>query len=95
MNSRQNQLYQEIKEAHQMVSGTIQMVFLHEKSFKENVLSGKSCVGWDSDEYSIERCHAANIYRITLRHDNGREKDIYLKSTEVCAWSVSFIKGIK
>ena len=91
MNLKQNLLFQELKDAHQMVKATIEMVFLHEKSFKENVLGGKLCVGWESDEYSIERCHMANCYRITLKHDDGREKDIYIEAKDVYTWSVGLI----
>lgn len=91
MNLKQKLLLQELKDAHQMVKATIEMVSLHEKSFKENVLGGERCVGWGSDEYFVERCHAAEAYRVTLKHDDGREKDIYIESKDVYTWSVSLI----
>lgn len=91
MNFKQNSLLQELKDAHKLVSATIQMVFDHEDKFKEDVLGGKRSVGWESDEYNIERCHAANIYRLTLKHDDGRQKDLYIDSGDVYTWSVEFI----
>ncbi|CAM0048442.1 hypothetical protein VPHK406_0097 [Vibrio phage K406] len=91
MNLKQNLLLAELKDAHQLVSATVRMVFDHEKLFKEDVLGGKRSVGWESEDYSIERCHAANIYRLTLKHDDGREKDIYVASAEVYTWSVGLI----
>ena len=51
----------------------------------------KRNVGWESDEYSIERCHMANCYRITLKHDDGREKDIYIEAADVYTWSVGLV----
>ncbi|CAH9017024.1 conserved hypothetical protein [Vibrio phage 193E37-1] len=91
MNLKQNLLFKELKDAHQLVTATIRMVFDNENLFKEQVLGGKRCVGWNSDEYSIERCHAANIYRVTLKHEDGREKDLYIESSDVYTWSVGLI----
>ncbi|AUR91541.1 hypothetical protein NVP1161O_099 [Vibrio phage 1.161.O._10N.261.48.C5] len=91
MNLKQELLLTELKDAHQLVSATIRMVFDHEKLFKEDVLGGKRNVGWESEGYSIERCHAANIYRLTLKHDDGREKDIYVDSSKIYGWSVGLI----
>ncbi len=91
MNLKQNLLLADVKEAHQLVSATIEMVFDHEDLFKEKVLGGLRCVGWNSGDYSIERCHAAMIYRITLKHDDGREKDLYIPSTDVYSWSIELI----
>ncbi|AGG57867.1 hypothetical protein VPBG_00095 [Vibrio phage helene 12B3] len=91
MNLKQNLLLADLKDAHQLVSATVRMVFDHEKLFKEGVLGGKRSVGWESEDYSIERCHAANIYRLTLKHDDGCEKDIYVNSSEILDWVQDFL----
>ena len=91
MNLKQNLLFNELKDTHQLVSATVQMVFDHEDKFKEDVLGGKRSVGWESDEYNIERCHAANSYRLTLKHEDGRQKDLYVDSGDVYTWAVGLI----
>lgn len=91
MNLKQNLLFQELKDAHQLVSATIQIIFDNEYNFKEDILGGKRSVGWGSDSYTIERCHAANMYRLTLKHDDGRMKDLYVDSRDVYTWAVKFI----
>ncbi len=93
MNLKQEELLVTVKDAHQLISATIQMIDSHEDLFKEEVLGGKRCVGWDSDEYSIERCHASIHYRITLKHSDGREKDLYIPSEGVYSWAVKLVKG--
>lgn len=67
------------------------MVFDNGDKFKEDVLGGKRSVGWDSNEYTIERCHTANVYRLTLKHDDGRMKDLYVDSRDVYSWTVELI----
>ena len=64
----------------------IQVIFQDEERFKEEVLGGKRCVGWDSNTYRIERCHAAMHYRISLIRDDGRKKDIYADAKDVLVW---------
>lgn len=75
----------QVIEAHQLVSGTIQTIFDNELSFKKEVLK-LSSQNWKPEEYSIERCHVAKIFRTTLKHDNGRERELYIDQNEVFDW---------
>lgn len=77
---------QETINAHNIVSYIVQYIFDNEDSFKEDILGGKRAIGWESEDYKIERCHAAKRYRVTLKHDDGREKDIYVESDKVITW---------
>ena len=61
----------------------IGVIFDNECSFKTEVLTLN---GWESTSYTIDRCHAALRYRLTLKHDDGREKDVYIDSNEVYGW---------
>jgi hypothetical protein len=83
---------QELEEMQSMLHRVIYIIFEHEKSFKEEVL-GKH--GWKHDEYSIERCHAANNWRITLKHDDYREKDLYIPSNDVLTWVLDLQDRVK
>lgn len=74
---------QDIIEAHELVSATVRTIFDHELSFKREVLGRH---GWNHEDYVIERCHAARNYRLTLKHDDGREKDLYIPSNDVLSW---------
>lgn len=77
---------QELQSAHNIISQcVIQTLFQHRDSFKKEVL-GKQ--GWCHDEYSIERVHCANAYRITLKHEDFREKDLYIDSYDVYKWLI-------
>lgn len=62
---------------------TIAIIFDYEGDFKYKVLDRH---GWKHDEYKIERCHSALHYRITLRHYDGREKELYINSFDVYSW---------
>lgn len=77
--------YEKLVEARNIQSGIIQIIFnpKYIQSFKEEVLHD---VGWEHDEYDIERCHGAMVYRLTLKHDDGREKDLYIASDTVHSW---------
>lgn len=66
-----------------LVKGVIQCIFQFPNEFKSQLLES---TGWKDDCYSIERCHIANSFRVTLKHDDGREKDIYIPSTKVYSW---------
>lgn len=74
---------QQVKDAHNLVAATITTIFNNEKCFIDEVLKGN---GWSSDVCTIERCHAALRYRITLKHDDGREKDLYITLDSVYDW---------
>lgn len=74
---------QQVKEAHDLVSATITTIYNNEKSFIDTCLKGN---GWSSDVCTINRCHAALRYRITLKHDDGREKDLYIDTNTVYDW---------
>jgi hypothetical protein len=74
---------QQVIEAHRLVSATVTTIFQNEEDFKWFALAGN---GWDSEEYTIERCHAALRYRLTLKHYDGREKDVYIESDAVYSW---------
>lgn len=77
----------QLQEAHSIISqGVIQVIFENEDSFKKEVLSQN---GWDHSEYTIERVHCAEAYRLTLKHDDFREKDVYIPSGEVYSWFMS------
>ena len=77
-----------IQQTQQTTKCILEVVFKYEKSFKADVLGGKRCVGWEDDEYSIEFCHAATNWRITLKHDDGREKDIFIPCGYVHSWFI-------
>ena len=66
-----------------LVYGVIRVIFQFPNEFKYQVLKD---IGWNNDYYTIERCHLANSFRVTLKHDDGREKDIYIPSTKVYSW---------
>lgn len=73
-----------LQDAHNtLVCGVIQVIFQYEGDFKKDVLSSS---GWKPEHYTIERCHIANAFRVTLKRDDGREKDIYIQSSEVYSW---------
>ena len=42
--------------------------------------------GWTHEECTIVRCHAAKCFRITLQHDDQREKDLYVDNFNVYKW---------
>lgn len=65
----------QLQQAHNLMRCVIQVIFQYKDSFKKEVL-GKH--GWNHDEYEIERCHMAEAFRITLKHDDFREKDLYI-----------------
>lgn len=75
----------QVMEAHQLVSGTIQTIFDNELSFKKEVLR-LPVHNWKPEEYSIERCHVAKIFRVTLKHDDCRERELYIDQNEVFDW---------
>lgn len=73
-----------LKEAHDtLVRGVITGIFDYEDDFKDKLLKQ---IGWNKDSYEIERCHLATNFRLTVVHDYGREKDVYIPSTEVYDW---------
>ena len=72
-----------LKDAHQTIKCVIQVVFEYEYDFKHTVLADN---GWNAGCYTIERCHAAQAWRFTLKHDDGREKDLYINSNDVYSW---------
>ena len=75
-----------------LVRGVIQVIFQHEDSFKQKVLSS---TGWKYEDYTLERCHLANNFRLTLRRKDGREKDMYIPSTEVYSWVLELQSTLK
>ena len=77
----------QLVEAQHIVEGTVSTVFAHEKDFIKKVLRNN---GWTHEECNIIRCHAANCFRITLQHDDQREKDLYVDNFDVYNW----IKGL-
>lgn len=82
---------EQIIEAQHVMTGVISLIFQYEKDFINLVLDHN---GWSKDECHIERCHAAMRFRITLQHDDGREKDFYIESGDVYSWidSLGIIK---
>lgn len=75
---------QELQQAHNIISQcVIRVIFDNGDSFKREVLKDN---GWYIDDYEIERVHCANAYRITLKHIDYREKDIYVPSNDVYSW---------
>lgn len=85
MKLTEKQIQQTI-DAHNIISYIVQYIFDNEDAFKEDILGGKQAVGWESEDYEIERCHVAKRYRVTLKHNDGREKDIYVESNDVISW---------
>lgn len=85
--------YEKLVEARNIQAGIIQTIFDPKciQSFKEKVLHD---IGWKHNEYDIERCHGAMNYRLTLKHDDGREKDLYIDSNTVHSWleTIGFVK---
>lgn len=82
---------EQIVEAQHIMSEVISLIFQYEKDFINLVLYRN---GWNKDECHIERCHAAALFRITLQHDDMREKDIYIEAYDVHNWvdSLGIIK---
>lgn len=77
---------QEIKQAHEIISQcVIRTIFDYESTFKSTLLHRN---GWEHNSYTLERVHCANSYRITLLHEDGRRKDIYLDSNDVYSWYI-------
>lgn len=73
-----------LQEAHDtLVYGVIRVIHQYENSFKEN-FTGHN--GWHHEHYKIERCHLSSSFRLTLKHLDGREKDIYIPSEDVYKW---------
>lgn len=78
---------QELQQAHNIISQcVIRVIFDNEDSFKREVLKDN---GWYVDDYEIERVHCANAYRITLKHIDYREKDVYINAQTVYDWFLS------
>lgn len=75
-----------------LVRGVIQAIFQYEDEFKKKVLSSS---GWKPEYYTIERCHIANAFRVTLKREDGREKDMYIPSTEVYSWVLELQSTLK
>ena len=75
----------QVIEAHKLVSATIGTIFSDEGSFKQQVLA-LPVHTWNINDYTIERCHTALRYRLTLKHNDGRERDIYIDASEVYDW---------
>lgn len=74
---------EQVMDAHHLVQAVISTIFDHEEDFKSNVLGRH---GWGHEDYEIGRCHAALRYRITLKHYDGREKDLYIENSVVYSW---------
>jgi len=74
---------EQIAHAHELVTATITTIFNNEKSFIDHCLKDN---GWSSEVCTIERCHAALRYRITLLHDDGRQKELYIECSKVYDW---------
>lgn len=74
-----------------LVYGVIRVIFQYEDDFKQKVLKSN---GWHHEDYKLERCHIANAFRVTLKRDDGREKDIYIPSSEVYAWVIDMQKMV-
>lgn len=73
-----------LQEAHDtLIYGVLRVVFQYEDDFKLSLLAYS---GWKGDSYKLERCHIAQSFRVTLKHDDGREKDIYIPSSKVYDW---------
>lgn len=66
-----------------LVDGVIRAIFQYEEDFKQKVLKSN---GWYHEDYELERCHLANSFRFTLKHFDGRERDMYIPSTDVYKW---------
>lgn len=72
-----------LQQAHETTKAVLQVIFQYEDDFKKRVL--QRC-GWRHDSFEIERCHAAQNFRLTLKRDDGRERDIYIPSQDVYDW---------
>lgn len=72
-----------IQESHRIMKDIIQAVFEYEDEFKRGVL--KNCE-WDADFYTIEKCHIAQNFRITLKRVDCRTRDVYVPSYDVYDW---------
>lgn len=79
---------QQLKQAQDINRCVIEVIFQYEKSFKATLLMGN---GWLENSYSIERCHmSGSVVRLTLKHEDERQKDLYIPINEVYSW---FLKG--
>ena len=80
-----------IVESQHLMSEVISLIYQYEKDFINLVLDRN---GWSKDECHIEHCHAAGRFRITLQHDDMREKDIYVEAYDIHKWidSLGIIK---
>lgn len=74
---------EQVVHAHELVTATITTIFNEEESFIDHCLKDN---GWSSEVCTIERCHAALRYRITLLHEDGRQKDLYIECSKVYDW---------
>jgi hypothetical protein len=75
-----------LQESQDVLRNVLYIIFEYEGRFKDEVLGGKRCVGWDSEEYEVDKCHAATNYRVTLSHIDGRKKDIFINSIDIHSW---------
>lgn len=80
-----------LQQTHQTMKCVLQVIFEYEEDFKRQVLKG---CGWEYDSYEIERCHMAEAFRITLKHDDFREKDLYINCNVVYDWFISNQKKV-
>ncbi|MCP3683616.1 MAG: hypothetical protein GY861_13095 [bacterium] len=76
----------EFKQSQTVVRCILEVVFhpQYELDFKTKVLAHN---GWKHEEYQIERMHMSGYnFRLSLKHNDGREKELYIHGDDVYSW---------
>lgn len=85
---------EEFKQAQITTRRILEVIFNvnYEKDFRSKVLKGN---GWHSDSFEVERAHmSGSVFRLLLKHEDLREKEVYVCSEEVYNWYYELGKGV-